>query len=118
MKGKLNLCCKCVRFQICTKEYIYNVFSKRFAGSSLLNLNDERLAGLVNEEILQEIKDDTTLLPFKLSEAATTLLAKIGESVPSSRKLQSIIRKSIGETGDFDLMEMYDVNFIETLSNH
>lgn len=118
MKGKLNLSCKCVHFQICTKEYIYNVFSKRFAGSSLLNLDDERLTGLVNEEILQEIKDDTILPPFKLSEAATTLLAKIGGSVPSSRKLRSIIRKSVGENNDSDLMEMYGINFIETLSNH
>ncbi|KAG1432982.1 hypothetical protein G6F57_022523 [Rhizopus arrhizus] len=91
---------------------------KLFAGSSLLNLDDERLTGLVNEETLQEIKDDTILPPFKLSEATTTLLAKIGGSVPSSRKLRSIIRKSIGENNDSDLMEMYGINFIETLSNH
>ncbi|KAG1562125.1 hypothetical protein G6F49_001188 [Rhizopus delemar] len=79
---------------------------KLFAGSSLLNLDDERLTGLVNEETLQEIKDDTILPPFKLSEATTTLLAKIGGSVPSSRKLRSIIRKSIGENNDSDLMEI------------
>jgi hypothetical protein len=81
MKGILNLSCKCVRFQICSEEYIYNIFSKRFTGSSLLNLNDERLTGLVDEEILQEIKVDTDLSPFELSKVATTLLAKIGESV-------------------------------------
>lgn len=118
MKEIFNLSCKCVYFQICSKEYIYNVFSKRFTGSSLINLDDKRLVGLVNEEILKEIKVDTNLPPFQLSEAATTLLAKIGESVPSSRKLRGIIRKNIGENDDFDLMEMYDINFIETLSNH
>lgn len=95
-----------------------NIQFKLFTGSSLLNLDDDRLTGLVDEEILQEIKDNTALPPFQLSEAATTLLAKLGESVPSSRKLRCIIRKSIGENDDFDLMEMYDINFIETLSNH
>jgi hypothetical protein len=93
-------------------------FSKLFTGSSLINFDDERLRGLVNEEILQKIKDNTDLPPFELSEAATTLLTKIGESVPSSRKLRCIIRKNIGENDNFDLMEMYDINFIETLSNH
>lgn len=77
-----------------------------------------RLTGLVDEEILQEIKVDTNLPHFELSEAATTLLAKIRESIPSSRKLRSIIWKSMGENDDFDLMEMYDIYFIETLSNH
>lgn len=72
---------------MCSKEYISNVFYKRFTGSSLLNLDDERLAGLVNKEILEEIKVETNLPPFQLAEAATTLLAKIGESFPSSRKL-------------------------------
>ncbi|KAG1159743.1 hypothetical protein G6F36_014058 [Rhizopus arrhizus] len=43
---------------------------KLFAGSSLLNLDDERLTGLVNEETLQEIKDDTILPPFKLIRAS------------------------------------------------
>ncbi|KAG1470024.1 hypothetical protein G6F56_002916 [Rhizopus delemar] len=95
-----------------------NLQFKLFTGSSLINLDDKRLVGLVNEEILKEIKVDTNLPPFQLSEAATTLLAKIGESVPSSRKLRGIIRKNIGENDDFDLMEMYDINFIETLSNH
>ncbi|KAI8090419.1 hypothetical protein BDF21DRAFT_189523 [Thamnidium elegans] len=95
-----------------------NTQFKLFTGPSLLNLDEERLTGLVNEEILQEIKVDTNLAPFELSEAATTLIAKIGESVPSSHKLRSIIRKSMGENDDFDLMEMYDINFIETLSNH
>ncbi|KAI8646757.1 hypothetical protein BD408DRAFT_439850 [Parasitella parasitica] len=95
-----------------------NTQFKLFTGSSLLNLDDERLTGLVDEEILQEIKVATDLPPFQLSEAATTLLAKIGESVPSSRKLRGIIRKNTGENNDFDLMEMYDINFIETLSNH
>ncbi|CAO3702985.1 unnamed protein product [Rhizopus stolonifer] len=89
-----------------------------FSGSSFLNLDDERLTGLVDKEILQEIKNETNLAPFDLSEAATTLLAKIGQCVPSSRKLRSIIRKSIGENDDFDLMEMYDISFIETLANH
>ncbi|KAI8876948.1 hypothetical protein K501DRAFT_131534, partial [Backusella circina FSU 941] len=76
------------------------------------------LTGLVDKEVVQEIRNETDLAPFDLSEAATTLLAKIGQCVPSSPKLRSIIRKSVGENDTFDLIGMYDINFIETLANH
>lgn len=118
MMVKLNLSCKYVCFQICSKVYIYYVFSKRFAGSSVINIDDERLMSLMNKEMIQVMKDDTELPSYKLTEGAATLLVKLEESVPSSRKLRSIIRKSIRENDDFDLMEIYDINFIETLSNH
>ncbi|KAI9366656.1 hypothetical protein BD770DRAFT_423468 [Pilaira anomala] len=40
------------------------------------------------------------------------------ECIPSPRKLRKVIRCHIGKTDDFDLMELYDVNFIETISLH
>ncbi|KAI9260075.1 hypothetical protein EDC94DRAFT_585503 [Helicostylum pulchrum] len=36
----------------------------------------------------------------------------------SSSKIRKVIRKQMGETEDFDLMEMHEANFIETLSMH
>lgn len=84
----------------------------------MLNIDDERLTGLVDDVILQEIKNETNLKQFTLSKAASVLLAKVGECVPSSRKLRSTIRKSIGKSEDFDLIDMFDVNFIETLAFH
>jgi hypothetical protein len=43
---------------------------------------------------------------------------KIEKCVASSAKIRKIIRKQMGEAEDFDLMEMYQVNFLETLSMH
>ncbi|KAG2198194.1 hypothetical protein INT47_000395, partial [Mucor saturninus] len=87
-------------------------------GSSLINLDDIRLAGLVPKDVIDQIKIATDLPTFHLSEAADILLSNMGESVPSSRKLRSIVRKSIGKNTYFDLMEMYDISSIETISKH
>lgn len=62
------------------------------------------------EEILHIIKVSTNLSPSKLSEAASTLMTKIGESVTSSRKLRGIIRKIMGENIEtLSIIRVYNV---------
>ncbi|KAI7894495.1 uncharacterized protein EV154DRAFT_560448 [Mucor mucedo] len=58
-------------------------------GSSLINLDDVRLTGLVSREVIEQIKNDMDLPTFQVSEAAAILLSKIKESVTSSRELRT-----------------------------
>ncbi|RCH94541.1 hypothetical protein CU097_014075, partial [Rhizopus azygosporus] len=59
-----------------------------FFGSSLHNIDDKRLKGLVDEKLLQEIKNETELNPFCLSEAANSLLVNVEKCVASLNKIR------------------------------
>ncbi|KAI9331911.1 hypothetical protein BD770DRAFT_403399 [Pilaira anomala] len=69
--------------------------SKCFQEPPLLNLDDEKLPGLLDTRILEEIKNGSNLDPYTFDEAATSLLDKIDQCVSSSIKLRKIIRNTL-----------------------
>lgn len=89
-----------------------NLIWNRISGCTLLNFDDRRLEGLVDKETMTTFKALTSLGDHILEKNALALLKKIQESVGSSKKLRSLIRRQMAEVDDFDLMEMPELNFL------
>lgn len=94
---------------------LHNFFF-RMTGLKTLNLNDEGVAMVIDETLLAELKQKTSLKAYNLSKATTSLLKLISQANTSISMLRNVIKSyELPSDEPFDTVLHADVNFIETV---
>jgi hypothetical protein len=84
------------------------------SGSPILNIDDKRTLNLLGEGVIEELKSKTALEPISISTSTSELIETITKSPPSTIILRKAIRTHIAANINIDIIENFQINFIES----
>lgn len=88
-------------------------------GLQILYIDDDGVKIMLEQELLEDLRQRTTLENEFLSSSATDILSHLNRTNPDFYTYRSIIKRfNLPDHERFDIVTHADLNFIETMGNH
>lgn len=98
---------------------ILNLLSYRITGLQILYIDDDGVKIMMDNELLEDLRQQTTLESQYLSSPVTHLLTSLNQANRDFYTYRSIIKRfNLPENERFDIVTHADLNFVETIGNH
>ena len=98
---------------------ILNLLFYRITGLRILYIDDDGVKIMLEKELLEGLREQTTLESQSLSSSVTLLLTSLNQANRGFYTYRSIIKRfNLPENERFDIVTHADLNFIETMDNH
>lgn len=104
---------------MCNLNLNLNPLFYRITGLQLLYIDDDGVKIMLDKELLEGLRQQTTLESQHLSSSVTLLLTSLNRANPDFYTYRSVIKRfNLPENERFDIFTHADLNFVETMGNH
>lgn len=104
---------------MCNLNLNLNLLFYRITGLQLLYIDDDGVKIMLDKELLEGLRQQTTLESQHLSSPVTLLLTSLNRANPDFYTYRSVIKRfNLPENERFDIFTHADLNFVETMGNH